>query len=105
MGLYVEPPSSPSIKTDTDFIVCILFQTGAEKTKLLSHKDLLVDRAGLLKALSQASKHGPLKLLHGVIRLVFTPETLANSCGKGIRKTVTGKPPLDTEKCNDCEGK
>ena len=86
-------------------------QAGPVKTELLKEYDLLVDREGLRRLLSKAEKagdQGAKKILHGVIRLVFTKEELTNSCGKGLRKNkqlrAIRKLPLDSEHCTVCEG-
>ena len=72
---------------------------------LLENKpESAVDRADLRKALSLAGRHGPLKLLHGVIRLMFSEEELAQSCGKGLRRNKSGREPLDPHKISICEG-
>ena len=63
-----------------------------------------VSRSELRKALSLAAKHGPVKLLHHVIRLMFPVEELASSCGKGLRKNKSGREALDAKKISICEG-
>lgn len=82
------------------------------KTRLLKEADVLVDREELRRVLSKAQHLGEAggakKLLNGVIRLVFTKEELAHSCGKGLKglKGLEGKKkPLDATRCIICEGK
>ena len=72
-----------------------------QMTRLLASSDVVVQRKELRKANLAASKAPPekaaFKLTNCLLTLMYTVNTLGNSCGQGIRKKKEGdtRPPLE----------